>query len=656
MPAARAAVSPLLPFLAVIASGLFAWWGVWNHEFVFDDNPAIRENAPLLAGDWWQAAFQPPHHPLSNRPFACLTLALDFAVFGVGPFGPHLTNLLLHLLNGCLLLALMRRVLRAPNLAARVPHGAVTPVALAVASLWTVHALGTDTVAYATQRSTLLASGLLLACLYATLRAHGSPRRLQWQGAAVAAMALGMGSKEDLVVGPLLVVLFERAFVLPSWAPLRARLGFHLALAATWAVLAACVAAGPRNPTVGFATTPRLGAFEWLATQAGVIVHYVALAFWPQGLRGAYDWDYVRTLGPAVLPGLAVLALLAGTVWAWRSRPWWGWLSALFFLWLAPTSTVMPIATEILAERRMYLPMLAAIVPVVVGGWHLLAGAGPRAFAVAAAVLVLGAAAVTRSHVPSYANEQAFWAAAFAHADLANRGHLASQIFSNHGAMLYNQGRFDEAHRLFDAAIACEAPTREERVHWAVSMLQRGRAADGLAELERLVAAFPDYAEANGSLGTALLGVCTQEDNLAPGDARLLRAETLLQRATAAAPWRNSFWNSLGVVHKLRGNWAGAEACAARAAALSSDRIEPFLLRAEALARLGRTAEIDPMFAALLSARPTDLPLRLDLAARAARAQDWPRATTFLREVLRIDPRHQQAATALREIEARTPR
>src|SRR5687768_10245584 len=116
-PVAPAEVRPsgwraLLPGALVVAAGLFAWWGVWAFDFKFDDN-VMRADPALVHGDWWGVAFGERHQPLSNRPLACLSLALDHALWGPGPFGPHLGNVVLHLVNALLVLALARAALRA---------------------------------------------------------------------------------------------------------------------------------------------------------------------------------------------------------------------------------------------------------------------------------------------------------------------------------------------------------------------------------------------------------------------------------------------------------------------------------------------------------------------------------------------------------------
>ena len=63
-----------------------------------------------------------------------------------------------------------------------------------------------------------------------------------------------------------------------------------------------------------------------------------------------------------LVPGALVVALACSRCVALRARPRLGFLGAWFFVTLAPTSSVVPIATEVGAERRMYLPLMALAV------------------------------------------------------------------------------------------------------------------------------------------------------------------------------------------------------------------------------------------------------------------------------------------------------
>ena len=88
--------------------------------------------------------------------------------------------------------------------------------------------------------------------------------------------------------------------------------------------------------------------------------------FWPYPLLLDYGWPPAQTVAD-ILPGTLVVAgLLAATGYAFWKWPAWGLLGAWFFLILAPTSSVMPLA-DLAFEHRMYLPLAAVAVAVVLG-------------------------------------------------------------------------------------------------------------------------------------------------------------------------------------------------------------------------------------------------------------------------------------------------
>jgi tetratricopeptide (TPR) repeat protein len=100
-----------------------------------------------------------------------------------------------------------------------------------------------------------------------------------------------------------------------------------------------------------------------------MITRYLALSFWPRDLVVFYGWPQPLTIAD-VLPHLSlVAALLVATAVTLVRAPAVGFLGAWFFITLAPTSSIVPIATEVGAERRMYLPLAAVIVLVLAGAW-----------------------------------------------------------------------------------------------------------------------------------------------------------------------------------------------------------------------------------------------------------------------------------------------
>jgi tetratricopeptide (TPR) repeat protein len=146
----------------------------------------------------------------------------------------------------------------------------------------------------------------------------------------------------------------------------RGRRWFYAALAATTLVLVVLVANSPCGATVGF--NSGMPWYEYLHTQGWAIAHYLRLALVPNAL--SLDYDFRAIAHWRGIPGLLLLGALAvATILAWARASRWGWrgfLGAWFFLILAPSSSVVPILTELVAERRMYLPLAAVVMVFVV--------------------------------------------------------------------------------------------------------------------------------------------------------------------------------------------------------------------------------------------------------------------------------------------------
>ena len=214
-----------------------------------------------------------------------------------------------------------------------------------------------------------------------------------------------------------MILLYDRVLLSGSLAEIwRRRWGCTSALLAAWAAFALLQLRVAPRPWAGYAL--HVSWLEYARSQPGVILHYLRLAFWPQPLVLDYGWPPARTVGE-ILPGaMVVAALLAATGYAFWRWPAWGFLGAWFFLILAPTSSVMPLA-DLAFEHRMYLPLAAVVTAVVLGGYVLgqsLVDRGVVAARTATAVggcLVL-AASVTLGYVTyqrnkDYQSEIALW-------------------------------------------------------------------------------------------------------------------------------------------------------------------------------------------------------------------------------------------------------
>lgn len=486
-----------LPVAAILAAALWVYAPSFDGAFVFDDglsivtNPHVRSLWPLSS-----AMTAPAEAPTSGRPITALTFAINGALASDprSTWGFHAGNFLIHVGAALLLFGVIRCTLVSPRLAPTL--GAVaTPVAGVIASLWVVHPLTTEAVTYLTQRLESLMSVFYLATLYCAIRAREDSHRRVWTAAAIVSCALGMGSKEAMVSAPIAVALWDWLFDRPRWR-------LYASLAATWLVLAVTLSIETRPHSVGFT----LGFTPWsyLVTQAGVIAHYLRLVFWPSPLVLDYGWP--NTPLTSVLPQAVLLTALFGTtVFAIVRRSAAAFPGAIFFLVLAPSSSVLPVATEVAAEHRMYLPLALVIAVVVIGVTLLAQGRLPRArwrSAGAAAlalttIIVIALGVTTRARNAEYGSEETIWRANVAARPENPRGHLSL------GIALYDQNRLAEAADELRTAIRLDDSLAEAHLNLG-SVLCRQQQFDAcVAEFQRTLALDPQTFEAERNLGEA---------------------------------------------------------------------------------------------------------------------------------------------------------
>ena len=99
------------------------------------------------------------------------------------------------------------------------------------------------------------------------------------------------------------------------------------------------------------------GSSEYLFTQFRMYPMYLRLMLAPVGLNADYDITPSQTLFEHFSwAGLLLLiAVFVGLLWCARKRPLIAFGGFLFFLALAPTSSIVAIA-DFAAERRLYIP------------------------------------------------------------------------------------------------------------------------------------------------------------------------------------------------------------------------------------------------------------------------------------------------------------
>jgi protein O-mannosyl-transferase len=493
--------SILLAGGAIALAALAVYHNSFSAPFVFDAAPIVTRY-PTIRHLWpiWDA-LRPPHDgsTVDGRPLVNFVLAISYALSGTRVWAYHAVDVAIHILAGLTLFGIIRRTLER--------RGTREPflLAFAAALLWTVHPLQTESITYVIQCAESLMGLFYLLTLYCFIRgADEEAGRRAWFLLSIDCCFLGMATKEVMVSAPVMVLLYDRTFVTGSFrAAWQRRWKLYLALASTWILLACLVAgSGSRTGSAGFGVNIRW--VDYALTQIYAIVHYAWLALWPRPLVFDYGTALI-TDGARILPSALVLAaLLIGAIWALWRRPALGFLGAWFFAILAPTALV-PVATQPIAEHRMYLPLAAVMVGIAMALFALIAAAAPGRkpagwIGLAAGLaLAIGYGAMTLNRNARYATETGLWADTVAKVPQNPRAHL------HLGRALYDLNRIPEADAQFRLALLLlPGGNFDAQFDLGNAELREGRVPEAIDNLAEAVRLKPDSFEGQSSWGDAL--------------------------------------------------------------------------------------------------------------------------------------------------------
>jgi tetratricopeptide (TPR) repeat protein len=622
-------ISRLAPCILILAIAL-AYHNTLAVPYLFDDVPAIAEN-PTIASVW--RSLIPPAgsgSTVSGRPLLNFSFAISQSLGGGSLAVHHLVNIAIHGANACLLFALLLRTLQLPSLsktAQRSPH----LVALATALLWSLHPLQTESVTYLIQRAESLVAFFYLLTLYLFVRAKtASPARSTILFAAtVAACAFGMASKEVMASAPLLVLLYDRAFLSrdlsTAW---KTHCHFYTALFTTWIILILCIAqSGFRGNTTGFnAGTPW---FDYLATQAWALTHYLRLVLWPSPLVFDYGRELVTSFGQIAWRATLLLLVI---VWVFKS--WWqnrpsAFLGVLALAVLAPT-TLVPVATQTIAEHRTYLALAPLFAGVAVLLFRFLS---PKTALTLTGMLSLALAFATIDRNRDYRSIESLWADTLAKRPQNDRAwYSLGYIHLDKNLPVQAREYFREAMRLRSDPINI--------MGYAHALTQAGETEEALSLYRQSIALVPrthgEIYESMANVGL-LLGKKGLHDE----------AVRWLIDAIAINPRKAGAYYNLGAIYVTLGRYSEAVPNLRQAVSDQKQGDEATSLLVRSLLSLGQKKEALALAEKQKSARPTSLTVRLAYAQSLAATGKTDAALSEYQAVLAQNPSFPSARTQL---------
>jgi len=511
--------------LAAVTILLFAifvaFWPALHNGFVnWDDNNLILGTAGYRGLSWshirWMFStfYQEVYTPLS-----WLSYALDYKLWGLEPFGYHLTNLLLHAANVVLFYFLGMRLLplAMPEIFKREKKRLVIS-ALFAALVFGLHPLRAESVAWASERRDVLSGFFYLLCIlfYLESRAEvtGPTLRKYWLTAAITSCAFSLLSKAMAVSLPLVLIILD---IYPlrrlTWDPRQWGLPGRLKI--VWekipffipAFIVGSIRCFNRNrqPEVFTTTLRHYGLSSRLCQAFYGLVFYLWKTLYPFHLLPLHEqpphpdilhWPYIGCV--------LLIAAISGLIFALRRR--WEAGPALWLYYvvtLAPVLGLIQYGVQMVGDRYSYLPCL---------GWALLAGAGLGKFLSLGksrakngmvlgglTLIILGLGDLTWKQTHVWHDSITLWSHVLS---LEPNSDLA---YNNLGGTFLEAGNAAKAVAEYKKAVALNPSNFQALYNLALTMVKIGKQKQAAAEFRQAISIYPNFADFHFQLGTILM-------------------------------------------------------------------------------------------------------------------------------------------------------
>ena len=643
-----AVVTGIVSVLLAVIVGI-AFGRALGNDFVgYDDQSYVVLNPRVTNGltlDGIQWAFTHAHatnwHPLTT-----ISHMLDCQLYGLEPWGHHLTNILFHAAAAILLFFALRDL-----------TGNLWPSALA-AAIFAVHPLRVESVAWVSERKDVLSGVFFMLILGVYARyARGNSARSLWYITVLILLALGLMCKPTLVTVPFVLLLLDywplgRSQSSPSigrgitkekwsWLVFEKLPLFVLSAASCVATLLA------QKQALDASLKPSLG--ERVGNALVSYVVYLGQMIWPAQLAVLYPYPEGNLKVSHVILALLLLLMISAAVFLWRRRyPFLltGWLWYLGML--VPMIGIIQVGSQVRADRYTYLPQIGLYLLV---AWSAMAlfDHWPRSRVVlAGAASLVITALITRSYFQTsyWQDTETLWKHAAA---TTSNNYIAS---NNLAQFLFQSGRFDEAIAECQRALKIKPDFAAAHNNLGAALVknqrddngarrQNGAVDEAIAHYRRALQINPDFAQAHGNLGTALLLKGQMDEAIAH-----------YQKALEIAPNYAEARYSLGNAFLAEGRYSESIANYEAALRIRPDYFEAHYNLGRVLATIGNDRQALKEFNEAVRINGDSAEVHCTLGFLLGRMGHREEAVAHLAEALRLKPDYENAKQQLRELGA----
>jgi len=538
--AAAAALLAFAVYLPTLANGFVNWDDptyIYKNEMIRSMDPEFFRWAftSVVSGNW---------HPLTM-----ISHAVDYALWGLAPWGHHLTSILIHAVNTALVFFLTLRLVNMAAGAEGTRGGAAGGLAAAfIASvLFAVHPLHVESVAWLSERKDLLSALFYFLSLLAYLGySRGGGRGLLSYCLSLLFLALSLMSKPMAVSLPLLLLILD-------WYPLgrlgRGR-GRTLRVAAeklpffALAVVFSLVALWGQGQAAAVSSLEAAPLASRLLVAARGYIFYLFKMFVPAGLAPYYPYPgEVRLLGPELLgPVVIFAALTALAAVSIRRKRWFAAAWLAYLVTLAPVAGIVKIGAMAAADRYFYIPGVAPLA-LIGAGAAALGRARKRGMIAAVVVAAAALSVLTVRQTGVWKDSITLWTH-----EISIYPDSVPLAYANRGIAYGEEGRITLALADFSRAIEIKPDYAKAHYNRANAFDILGRKEAAIEDLSAAIRANPRYLKAYYRRGALYAGL-----------GRYPEAARDFEAALELAPGFRPALMALGRVYAAMGESAASE-------------------------------------------------------------------------------------------------
>ena len=350
-----------LLYIVIALISFFVYYNALNNDFAFDDESVVQNNVSIqnLSNIPKFFTAEEGFHKVIGRyyrPVVSSLYAIDYALWGMNPFGFHLTNVIIHVIATLLLLIVLLKLF------SNYKNGLLA--ALIGSLIFAVHPIHTEAVTWVSGRTDSLTSLFFLLSFLLYVKYSDEGKSKFYLVFSLLAYFVGLLSKEMIVTMPVLLFLYDFLFkkrdinwfkqnLLPYILFVSVTIIFiiirYIALKDVVDRTTYMYFYGEDTSTVFYTMLKTVPVyFKLLIFPVNLLYHYNGV------LPDSHSISDIKV----ILSGIFVIALLLVSVLLYKKYSELSFAILFFFVSLLPVMNIIP-TMNFIAERFLYLSSIA---------------------------------------------------------------------------------------------------------------------------------------------------------------------------------------------------------------------------------------------------------------------------------------------------------